>query len=100
MADEIQTVLVLSTAHVSASTAGMLTMQTDDVPICFEKGEYGWWVLVPDGYFGEPGKATQNPPTCPPDLKQVLRHARALGCQWVCLDRDGDRNGQLPTWEW
>jgi hypothetical protein len=98
--DEISKMLTLSTAHIRRSTSELLQFKTDDVPFCFDKTDAGWIVLVSDKAFGTKGVEIIDPLTVPSDLKTVLAYARSLGCEWLCLDRDGDVNPNLPTWEW
>ncbi|RWM32602.1 MAG: hypothetical protein EOR77_21470 [Mesorhizobium sp.] len=83
--------LELSTAHLSRQTADLIEMQTDDIPIFYEKLEYGWWFPVLE---------CSSPHTIPEDLKQVLDFARSLNCQWVMFDRDADQHPSLPSYEW
>lgn len=93
MTDEIQKVLVLSTSHLTKATADLLTSGADGLPVFFDKGEYGWWVHVPE-------RTKDLRDECPEDLRKVIIYAHRLDCCWVCLDRDGDANPNLPTWEW
>jgi hypothetical protein len=30
----------------------------------------------------------------------IQRYARALGCDYVLVDADGDEVDDLPTWQW
>jgi hypothetical protein len=99
MTDEISKMLTLSTGHITKATSELLELVTDDVPVNFSKGSYGWIMVVPSAPYGASGN-THDPPTCPDDLKAVLAYARGLGCEWLCLDCDGDINLNLPTWEW
>lgn len=93
MTDEIQNVLVLSTSHLTKATADLLTSGADGLPVFFDKGEYGWWVHVPE-------RTIDIPEACPADLRVLIWRAHQLDCHWVCLDRDGSVNSNLPTWEW
>ena len=92
MTDEISKMLTLSTAHIKAATSSDMEVQVDGLPVFFAKDDYGWFVHVPT--------LEEMPPNCPDDLEGVLAYARGLGCGWLCLDRDGDVNPNLPTWEW
>jgi hypothetical protein len=92
--DEIHKMLTLSTSHVTLKTAGDLEHKTDDLPPCWDKAGYGWFIVVPDD------KGVPTPHTCPDDLKSVFTYARARGCTWVMLDSDGPVVDGLKTWEW
>jgi len=98
MADlEIHRMLTLSTAHIQESTANLFDLNTDDLPIFYEKGTddgdtYGWFIPI---VAGEP-----FPHTCPTDLLAIRALAESQGCDWIMLDRDGDTTEALPTWEW
>lgn len=97
---EIHKMLTLSTGHVRKSTAQLFELNTDDVPIFFEKkpwGErdgdgYGWFIpIIKDEPF---------PHTCPDELVKVREFAEAQGCTWIMFDRDADTIDDLPTWDW
>jgi hypothetical protein len=86
---EISKMLTLSTAHVSEDSAQMLAFGDTRLPVMFAKRDYGWFIWC-NGEGSEP----------PPDLAACIAKARALGCDWLCLDRDGETVGDLPTYEW
>lgn len=81
---EIVTMMVLSTAHVSATTAKLL----DDLTLesAFRRDD-GWIFYVGNG-----------PTDAPVDLEAVLAYARRLGCVWVMLDSDGPIMSDLPNY--
>lgn len=89
---EQQVMLVLSTAHLSQSTAANFSA------CCawthFEKGEYGWFVYVPVDAADTEG------PDVPLELRSAMHVARTHGYQWVMYDRDGPEMEELPTYEW
>lgn len=86
--DCITKVLEISTAHIKEDTAKWLS-QEDCLLVSYEKGEYGWIVLVPEE--GE---------TIPQDLQQIFEVARSNGCNWVMLDRDAFTIENLPVYDW
>lgn len=92
MTDEISKMLTLSTAHITKATADALN---DGLQIVtFNKGEYGWfWFLHLNA---EPYSLEE----ISADLLTIVAHAQSLGCEWLCLDRAGPVNPNLPTWEW
>ena len=100
MAKEIYKMMVLSSGHISESTMDCFEMHTDGVPVHYEKGEYGWFVVVPERPYGELGDYVEDPAACPEDLKRVLAYARAEGCEWLCFDMSGPVMADLPTFDW
>lgn len=47
--------------------------------VAYEKGGYGWWVVVPE---------MRDEEDVPSDLQDCLLVARALDCNWVMFDCD------------
>lgn len=111
---EIVNMLVLSTAHVSQSTASRMTVaagmgnEKGNVQntegngvgvIIYSKGNHGWLVpiiaedLKPDERFNHESET-------PEDLAAVLRYAMEKGCTWVMFDKDAEDVEYLPTFEW
>ena len=93
---EIETHLVLSTAHIAVTTAELLdrwaSMQPGSRPHSVATTDYGWFVST---YLLE-HVATPTPT----ELTAILEFARGQGCAWVLLDRDGDTLAELPTFDW
>lgn len=85
---EMQPILILSTGHVSETTAKMLeSTPVKDWPVSGgHYGEYGWFM-----YAGETG---------PEDLQTIFEFARQNHCQYVLLDRDGAVVEELPVYDW
>lgn len=90
----VETMLVLSTAHITRETA-----KTLEVMGCgqfglvgFTKGEYGWIIHV----------STEQPTdeSAPDELDALIDHCRSLGINWLCLDRDGDEHPEFSTFDW
>lgn len=91
--------LVISTGHVSRSTADWLTARKlGEVPSVATYAE-GWWVrlAVPEQYVSE----------LPDDLLAIITWAREFKdstgqdrYNWVRLDADGDHIPGLPIYEW
>jgi hypothetical protein len=99
MTPEISKILTLSTSHISEDTSDNFTYSPNDMPAFYDKAEFGWFISVPEKPFGA-GGGTQDPPTCPKELVALLAYARALDCQWLCLDRDGDINPLFEVFDW
>lgn len=83
--NEIQQMLVLSTAHIPSLTAQW--MQDPDTGIT--QGECQLMIYHD---FDLEGKH--------PELQLLLKLAKELGCNYLMLDRDGPVNATLPTFEW
>lgn len=96
---EITMMLVLGTGHITETTAEMLNeaLRDDaDFPVSlYGKGKYGWFLNVLNDL-----SEVEEHRWMTPDLFQVLTFARAQGCDWVMLDRDGDIIDELPSYEW
>lgn len=96
---EIAKMLVLSTAHLSEETCTVyvssiaLGLEQGSI-IAFEKGEYGYFVHVPED------PADSEKPDVPLELRSAIHVARTLGCQWVVFDCDGDTASDLPVFDW
>jgi hypothetical protein len=93
---EIRRFVVISTAHVSETTARRL----DNTPAkewpCAggPYGEYGWLVYVHDENAGVGRDAI------PTDLFEAMCWARKQGCDYVLFDCDADMIEGLPTYDW
>lgn len=85
----IQQILDLSTAHIAQSTAEWLGNESD--LILYPKGEYGWFINTASEEF---------PEDTPPELMDLIQHAKAIDCDWLVLDRDGDILITKPTFDW
>lgn len=111
---EIVKMLVLSTAHVSKSTAITMTLQgsMDELDysvqneigngldvILYNKGENGWLVPIITDDLKE-GESFYHEVKAPEDLATVLRFAMEQGCSWVMFDKDGEQIESLPKFEW
>lgn len=83
---EISKMLILSTAHITEKTAKELDYAIgridSGVDLCvYEKKDYGYFVHIPDDW---------DERIIPSDLVDCLRLAVNDGCEWLCLDRDGE----------
>lgn len=96
---EIHRMLVISTSHVSRETARLIDHHVEQgvssaslgIPVTFGKGDYGWFVNVPEGELDW---------QCPSDLKDVLTFARCHKCEWIMFDRDADVLPYPPAFDW
>lgn len=100
MALETHRMLALSTGHLTCETAqlmtrlaGTSTVFEEGLPIYYEKGEYGFFVPVPDD-------PQDIPSTCPTDLEACMHFAIAHGFTWLMFDRDADQVPGLTSYEW
>src|ERR1044072_4939688 len=98
MSPPIRQMLDISTAHVSFDTSLWLEEQAElthlndeDRVLTVGDTGYGWFF-----YSGLDLEVSD----IPDDLKAVATHARALGCDYVLLDRDADEIDELPTFVW
>lgn len=80
-----------STGHLSLATRDLIEMSTDDIPVFYQKGDWGWFFPILD--------REQWPHTLPDDLKGVLEYALKFDCDWIMFDCDADRYTALPWYE-
>lgn len=94
---EIEKMLVLSTAHVSESTADLINrIKGLSWGPAFES-TYGWIFHVSP--LAESGE-TDDPPGTPPEIRAALHLARLHRCKWLLFDSDGPVVEELQTYEW
>lgn len=90
-----QTYADISTAHITEADAKALKEMVEHwnpALIVYELAEYGWLIYV-----------SQFPllnANISPELQHLLEAARAQGCTFLRLDRDGPVIDGLPTFEW
>lgn len=94
---EERRLLVLSTAHLTATTARMLS-ETDPKDWYFAGGRYGdygffVYALDKDDHIKDSWRL-------PRELYEVMSFARRNGFTNILFDRDADRINELPCWEW
>lgn len=93
---EIRRFVVISTAHVSETTAQRL----DNTPakewprVGGHYGEYGWFVYAHDENAGVGRDAIHT------DLFEVMSWARKQRCDYVLFDCDADEIESLPAYDW
>jgi hypothetical protein len=89
---EIAQMLFLNTAHIEQTTSIYLDDGMDFGLTVFRKGDYGWFIYVDsqDLVMSQ----------LPDDLFACVKYAKDLGCVWICLDMDGQSDGNLPSYDW
>ena len=92
---EKRTILVLSTGHLSAATANLLTTKdTKDWPCCGGPyGPHGWFVYAHD----ENGEGKER---IPDDLFAIMQFAKTQECHNILFDCDADLIEELPQFSW
>lgn len=86
-----QSMLVLSTAHISLETKKGL--EADNLPIvAYAKSAYGWFIPVTE--------ESDEIKHLPADLRGIVEFAASNGCDWIMLDSDYDEIQCLPTFNW
>lgn len=88
---EFYKMMIISSGHVSKKTASLLDEDNVGV-IVYDKKNYGWFIVVSDW------QDVELP--IPDDLKQCLAYAENCGCDWLCLDCDGEQCLELPFYNW
>lgn len=101
---ELSTMLTVSTAHIKKETAQLLDEWAKDPNVSplvcpiYEKAEYGWYIT---GLLWENCYQLLNNVTLPTEeLKYLLLFAGDLGCDTLCLDRDGSVIPYFPIYDW
>ena len=88
---------VLSTAHLTVQTAGLLdgwaSWPPTERPIDIAASVYGWF--VPTRSLDEARQAQ-----LPADLLRLMAFGRSRSFQFLLLDCDGDRSDDLPVHDW
>jgi hypothetical protein len=88
---------VLSTAHLTVQTAGLLDKWAcwppSDRPIDIAASVYGWF--VPTRPLPDDRRAK-----IPDDLQEIIAFGRDRGFQFLLLDCDADRAADLPVHDW
>lgn len=88
---EIAKMWVLSTSHLRSSTCNEWLAYKCHWS-CVPKGEYGWFMYVPDeiGFY----------PDVPHELVVIIHLARAISAEWVMFDCDGPTYDGLVVHNW
>lgn len=90
----IDSMLILSTAHMSESTSRLLTDPNAEHPCMVILWPcYGWIVWCDTDLM-------RDDETDYPDLRACFALAAAMGCAWVRFDCDADPIPDLPTYTW
>lgn len=91
---EVRRLLVLSSAHLRATTRAALDAEPLHYPVQAAT-EYGWYVYVPAEaeWHAEPDKKVQE------DLLEVIRFARERGFHEIKIDCDAEVARGLPIYE-
>ena len=92
---DITKVLTIASYHVTKETAEKLS---DKKWTCchisiFDKGDYGWWIWIPEDYW-------YYNIGVPKDLDACIKLAIKHGCTWLCLDCDAMEAEELPFYDW
>jgi len=97
----IESVLVLSTAHVTGITAQKLTEDTITLVSVRPFGDDGWLVYVPtDKSIWADLEAGVEEDEVPQELLTVLKFAHELKCVWVLLDNAALEVSGLQSFDW
>lgn len=100
--DNIEKMLVLSTAHVTKETAEWLDKidWLNEGPAGNTYGTYGWFTYAHDDNTCEPSAPHAPEGEYPADLWAVFQKARELGASYVLLDCDATEIDGLPEYDW
>ena len=87
---ESDTMITLSTGHISEETSKILDNDELNGINVYKKGEYGWIIYILDE------KQENSLKALPKDLEEVIRFARDKKSKIICLDRDAEAVKSLP----
>lgn len=87
---EISKCLTISTAHITEDTSLKIKHKCIELPI-YDKAEYGWWICAADVDIKD---------NIPSDLLACIKLAHHNGCEWLCIDCDGEVLDCLPVYNW
>lgn len=93
---EIHKMLTLSTSHISKETAQLFDAFELPFDLCIYDKRAG---LDHYGWFLTDWSLSQGM-NIPHDLFACFRVAEENGCDWLCLDCDGEVLKHLPVYEW
>ena len=91
---DITKMVTISTAHIKESTKSFLD-ETLLLPVYPSDDFYIIWIEDDTESYLKPFKNA-----IPNDLWACIMFAHNLGCQWLCLDGDGEIVDELPIYEW
>lgn len=92
---ELGRVVLMSTAHISASTSlklSELSRPASPLPICCNP--WGYWIMLPPEILDLLEEHDM------PDLAEIVRDLLMLDIKMLVLDSDGPTISRYPTWEW
>lgn len=89
-----QKMVTFSTAHIKESTTSFL-----EETLLFPVYQYDYFYMI---WIEDDTEAYLKPfkNAIPNDLWACIMFAHNLGCQWLCLDIDGEIMDELPVYEW
>jgi hypothetical protein len=91
----VETIWVISTAHITQETAERLASAGYTGLTSFPTGESGWMIWV--GSTDADGEIEAG---LPAELDALFRHCTILGIGWLCLDRDAVQHPDFQTFDW
>lgn len=90
----IEKMLTISTFHISKRTAHLIGLE--QIPlVIYPKDGYGWFL-----YLDLESCEKEELSSIPEDLWKIISFAKMQGCNWLCLDCDGEMLKQLPVFDW
>lgn len=88
---EITKMLTVSTAHITKETADLL--DCDVSRVVYQKDDFGWFIHIPDDFDLEEYDIPQ-------ELLKLIKFAKDIECDWLCLDCDAEALEYFETYEW
>jgi len=94
-------IMTLSTAHITPETADLLDSgEKIQGVVTYPKNDYGWFIFVGSFEDYENFDEDEDVYKFPSDLRACVKLALGYGCDWLCLDADGNETDKLPIYQW
>ena len=99
---DIAKMITVSTCHIRRETAEEIDelIEKGERPfglVIYPKGEYGWFIYVSSEEYRDESEDIKETPD---DLTECIMLAKKNGCVWLAIDRDGEEDPSLTSYEW
>ena len=98
---EISKMLTVTTGHITEETADLLNCDELHI-ITYDKDGYGWFIFLDaydiNHYYNSDD--IDDDYYVPEELLKLMKFASDNGCEWLCLDCDGDELDGFETFDW
>lgn len=96
---EIYKTFICSTAHIRKEDSDRLDKNKSDF-LMFDLYPFGWNIIIDPSYKEEGFKKNFIEDGFSEEFYNILITAEELGCNRLCLDKDGSEYEELPKFDW